>query len=137
MSEVKIVAAQREQSKASKKATADRLRAKKRRTKTVSINVDGDDMELTFSALSAHELDTLQAKYPPTPDQRAKGMAFDPDKFNPALVAACLADPAMTLEEVKDMWDSPDWSLGELQFLLNTAQDLCTEGLNIPFFDNA
>ncbi len=94
-------------------------------------------MELVFTALSSHELDELQAKYPPTSDQRVKGMAFDPEKFNPALVAACLSEPKMTVEEVQEMWMSPDWSLGELQFLYTTAQDLCTEGLNIPFFGSA
>ena len=132
-SEVKIVAAQREQSKKSKKATLDLLRGKKPRSKTVTIQIDGEQVEMVFSAISSHELDALQAKHTPSTEQRAKGSSFNPDTFPPALVAACSVDPKITEEEAKEIWASDAWSMGELAYLFDTVSGLCTEGLNVPF----
>ena len=130
---VKIVAKRQEQSKADKQATLDRLRSKKRRTKTISVQIDGEEMELTFAALSSHELDRLQSKHVPTTEQKARGLAFNPDTFAPALVAACSIEPELTETDTKEIWTSESWSTGELNYLFDTVSNLCMEGLNIPF----
>lgn len=131
--DVRIAASQREQSKASKKATLDLLRGKRRRTKTIPLEINGEKVEMTFAALSSHDLDALQGKHTPTAEQRARGLVFNPDTFAPSLVAACMIDPEMTEAEAKEIWASGAWSTGELNFLFETCSQLCMEGLDIPF----
>ena len=109
------------------------LLSKKRRTKTVKFGIGDDVIEMTFQALSAHELDALTSKHPPTAEQKVNGMVFNVDTFAPALVHACLVEPDLELDEVKAMWSSEDWSSGELATLFSTASDLCMDRLNIPF----
>lgn len=130
---VSTVAAQQEQSKASRKATLDLLRSKRRRTKTISLDINGQEAEFVFHALSASELDKLQAKYPPTAQQKLQGLAWNSDTFPPALVAACLQEPEVSAEEMVEIWTSGEWSTGELSTLFNTATALCMEGMDIPF----
>lgn len=130
---VDAVAAQQAQSKASKRATLDLLRSKKRRSKTIELTINGESVEFVFTALSAHDLDKLQAQHPPTAKQKLDGMAWNGDTFPPALVAACLSEPEVSLEEMNEIWVSGEWSTGELSTLFNTASSLCMEGMDIPF----
>lgn len=134
---VDAVAAQQVQSKASKRATLDLLRSKKRRTKTIPVNINGEDVEFELQALSAHELDKLQAKHQPTASQKLQGMAWNGDTFPPALVAACLVDPEVSAEEMTEIWTSGEWSTGELSTLFNAASNLCMEGMDVPFSGSA
>lgn len=136
MSEVKIVANQQAQSKADKKATLDKLRNKKRRLKVVKVQIDGDELEMSFAAISAHDLDRLQGQHVPTIEQKARGMAFNPETFAPALVAACSVEPKLSADDAKEIWESDAWSTGELNYLFDTVSALCMEGLNIPFTEN-
>lgn len=136
MSDVKIVAARNEQSKKSKKATLDLLKGKKPRSKTISIEISGEQVEMTFQAISSHELDALQAKHTPTTEQRVKGSSFNPQTFPPALVAACSVEPQLTEEDTKEIWESDAWSMGELAYLFDTVSELCTQGLNVPFTES-
>jgi len=134
---VSTVAARQDQSKASKKATLDLLRSKKRRSKTIAMSINGQTAEFTFTALGSHDLDALQAKHQPTPKQKIDGMSWNPDTFAPALVAACLQDPEVSEQEMKEIWESGEWSAGELGTLFNTASQLCMEGMDIPFTESA
>lgn len=132
----KTVSIQRKQSAQSKKATLDLLRGKKRRTREVEIQVNGEKVAMVFAAISAHDLDLLQGKHTPTVEQRARGMQFNPETFAPALVAACLTDPELSEADAKEIWESGAWSTGELSFLFDTASSLCMEGLNVPFTES-
>lgn len=113
--------------------TLDRLKRKRPRTKTITVAVDGEEIELTFKALSAEELDALQSKHKPTTEQRARGFAFNPNTFAPALVALCSYDPEMTLADTTEIWESPSWSTGELNQLFDTCSNLCMEGMQVNF----
>lgn len=130
---IDAVAAQQEQSKASKKATLDLLRSKQRRTKTIELEINGETVEFEFAAIGSHDLDKLQGKHKPTAQQKIDGLAWNSDTFPPALVAACLVDPEVTEAEMREIWESGDWSTGELSTLFNTASSLCMEGMDIPF----
>lgn len=125
------------QSKADRQATLDLLRGKKRRTKDLTIKIEDEEVTLKFQAISAKELDALSTKYKPTMDQKMEGARFNPDTFPPALIAACSVQPVMTFEEAKEIWESPEWSNGELATLFTTCLDLCNAGLDIPFTENA
>lgn len=130
--EVKIAAARQEQSKADKSDLLNRLRNKKRKAKTLEINLDGDIVTLKFEAISSRELDKLRAKHPPTQKQRAENLGVNLETFNPALVAATLVEPKVTEDEAVELFNSDRWSAGELAQIFNTASDVCMEGLDIP-----
>ena len=97
------------------------------------MSIDGDEVELTFQAISSSELDALQGKHAPTIEQKSRGFAFNPTTFAPALVAACSYEPKMTLDDTTEIWESEAWSMGELNQLFDTCSTLCMEGMTIPF----
>lgn len=135
--ETRTLTVRQNQSKADKQATLEMLRGKRRRTKDLKFKIGDDEVVLKFQAISAKELDALRSRHKPTMDQKMEGMQFNPETFPPALISACLVQPVMTYEEAKEIWDSDDWSQGELATLFGTAMDLQTEGLNVPFTENA
>lgn len=116
-----------------KTSTLDLLKNKKPRTKTISIAVGEDEVEMTFKAISSHELDKLQSKHKPTMEQKARGFAFNVNTFAPALVAACSVEPELTEADAKEIWESETWSTGELNHLFDTCSSLCMEGMQVPF----
>jgi hypothetical protein len=48
-------------------------------------------------------------------------IAWDPDKFPPALIADCSVEPKLTRKEVQELWDDEDWSPSDLAVLFGTA----------------
>jgi len=135
MSDIKITAAQQDQSKADKTATRDLLgllKSKKRKTSELSITINDEPLVLKFQAISATELDKLRAKHPPTKAQVASGQGINFETFQPALVAATLVDPAMTEDEAREMWTSDYWSSGELAQIFEASSEVCLAGLDVP-----
>lgn len=138
MSEAKNVQARQAQSKASKTATLDLLKNKKPATTTFSVYLTDDDGEqtevtLTYKAIGAIAYDKLVAKHPPKAEQRVEGATFNVDSFAPALIAACSVSPEISLEDAKEIWESPDWSRGDLMVLFRNAVELNNRGIDIPF----
>jgi hypothetical protein len=138
--DTKAVAARNKQSQASKRATVDLLKSKKRATTEFSIflNEGEDAVELTlqFQAIGAKAYDKLVAKHPPKPDQRAEGASFDMDSFAPALISAVSKDPEISPEDARDLWTSEEWSRGDLMVLFRNAIELNNRGIDIPFSEN-
>jgi len=130
---VKIQAARNEQSVQDKKSVLDQLKSKKRRSQTVTIDLNGSEVELKFEAISYKELDALQAKHPPTQDQRVNGASFNRNTFPPALIAACSVEPKITETDAREIWSSEEWSTGELNTLFDAVSGLCMKGLDVPF----
>lgn len=137
----KAVEARRKQSEKSKRATLDMLKNKHRATTEFSLflsDESGEQTEVTlkYQAIGQREYDKLVAKYPPTPEQRVDGASFNIDTFAPALIAACCVEPEMTLDDAKELWDSPEWSRGDVMVLFRNAVELNNRGLDIPFSAN-
>jgi hypothetical protein len=135
--EVKIQQARNEQAVASKKSVLDQLKNKKRRRDTLTMEIDGESVSMVFEAISYKELDALQAKHPPTQDQRIAGAAFNRNTFPPALVAACSLEPKLSEADTREIWTSEEWSTGELNTLFDTVSNLCMKGLDVPFTETA
>lgn len=140
--EVKTVEARAKQSAASKAATLDLLKNKSRATSKFTLYLNSEDgeqveVELKFRAIGLREYDKLVSKYPAKPDQVAEGATFNMETFAPALIAACAVEPEMEYEDAKALWDSPDWSRGDLMVLFRQAVDLNNRGLDIPFNESA
>lgn len=84
--------------------------------------------EFRFRGIGRAAYEALVDKHPPTAEQRMKAkasgfenIAWNPDTFPPALVAACLIEPDLAYEDVLGLWRSDDWNQAELQELLNAA----------------
>lgn len=123
---------------ASPVATLDDLLSKPRRTRSLDLQVPGPEGEarnlrVVAEALSGDDFDDLVAKYPPTKEQREKGFGWNPDEFLPRLIAATLTEPRLNVEQAKELWSSPNWSVGELSSLVAFCQRVNQESLGVPF----
>lgn len=131
--EVKIAAARQEQSKADKRSLLDRIRSKSRKRAELTVSLGDESVTFVFEAISADALDKLRAKHPPTKQQLADGQGVNIKTFNPALVAATLAEPErITEDEANEMFSLDNWSAGELQQIFDTAATVCLQGFDIP-----
>lgn len=137
----KTAEVRQKQSDASKRATLDQLKSKPRASTEFSIylsNGSGEQTEVTlrYQSIGMREYDRLVSKHPPKPEQRVDGASFDIDTFAPALISAVCVEPEITPSDAKEIWDSPDWSRGDLMVLFRNAVDLNNRGLDIPFSAN-
>lgn len=119
-------------------ASLDQLKKKQRKTKTLDINVVGDDGEaatvrMTFRAISGPEFDQLKSGCKPTQEDKKQGLDYNADAFAPKLIAATCVDPEMTQEDAQEIWVSEDWNRGERMQLFMAAMEVCTAGLDVPF----
>jgi hypothetical protein len=134
----KTTEARQKQSAADKRATIDELINKPRSTTEFSLylangNSEPKEVTLKYQAIGMRAYDKLVAKYPPKPEQRAEGSSFDIDTFAPALIAACAVEPEISIAQAKEIWDSEDWSRGDVMVLFRNAVELNNRGLDIPF----
>ena len=139
--EAQTVTARQKQSQSSKRATLDALKNKKRATTEFSLYLkddDGDHTEVTlkFQAIGARAYDKLVAKHPPKPEQRVEGASFNIETFAPALISAVSVDPEISPDDAQEIWESEDWSRGDLMVLFRNAVELNNRGLDIPFSEN-
>lgn len=134
----KTVESRQKQSQASKRATMDQLVNKPRSVTEFSLflsdgNGGTNEVTLKYQAIGMRAYDRLVAKHPPKPEQRAEGASFDIDTFAPALIASCSVEPEITPAEAKSIWESEDWSRGDVMVLFRNAVELNNRGLDIPF----
>jgi hypothetical protein len=128
---VKAVESQQAQSKASKRATLDLLRSKKKRTREVPFVLNDEEVTFAFASISAKRYDKLLTENPPNTEQRAAGAAYNMNTFAPALLAEVVSDPELTKAQWSEIWESPDWNRGELMTLFSEAVELCNTGLQL------
>lgn len=116
--------------KKTRRLTRDELLSKPVRTRDLTITFGGEDATVSLKAISNKEYDDLLLAHPPTKQQKEDDEAtYNPDSFNPALIAAVLDDPKLTEDEVKALYESEAWSRGELMNLFLACVSICTEGL--------
>jgi hypothetical protein len=134
----KTAEARQKQSSASKRATLDQLVNKPRSVTEFSLflsdgNGGTNEVTMKYQAIGMRAYDRLVAKHPPKPEQRAEGSSFDIDTFAPALIAACSVEPEISPAEAKQIWESEEWSRGDVMVLFRNAVELNNRGLDIPF----
>ena len=88
---------------------------------------------MRFRAIPGAQYDDLMAQNPPTEKQRARGEAYNPDTFAPALISAVSLEPKLSVDQVKEIWASEQWSSGERTNLFIQALSVCQSGLDVPF----
>ncbi len=137
----KVAEARAKQSAASRRATFEQLSSKKRAEQELTLTVQngkGDPTEVTmlFRAIGTKAYDKLLGKHPPRPEQKIEGASYNIDTFGPAIIAACSVEPELSEDEAKQLWDSDDWSRGEIMTLFRAAVEVCNKGLDIPFTES-
>lgn len=125
--------ARAKQSAASKRATFAKLSKKGRAQREVTVKIGDETLTLLFKAVSAKEYDKMLGDHPPTPKQKLEGQTYNLDSFGPALISAVCVEPDLSEDEAKAIWDSEDWSRGEIMTLFSHAVDICNQGMDIPF----
>lgn len=125
---VEAKAAQRE---SAKRATLESLRGKKPRRKEFSMEINGEEQSFLFVGLGNRKYDKLFNQFPPTNEQLARGEGTNIDKFAPELLARVSKEPELSTEQWTEIWNSEDWSRGELIALYNEAGYLCIEQASI------
>jgi hypothetical protein len=129
---------QRKYFMARKIATIEDLLNKPARTKEVVINVPtgksgNTDFVVTLKAIGSKAYDELLSSHPPTAAQKREGVTYNIDTFAPALISACSVTPALSEEQAKQIWDSGDWSRGELTEFFLACVEVNSKGLDVPF----
>jgi hypothetical protein len=121
-------------------ATIDQLLKKPQRVKTIPVAIQTDDggiveVAMRVRAIGSSEYDALLAEYPPTAKQKKDdpNTPYNPETFPPALIAACAAEPTMTVEQAEEIWKSEHWSRGELTTLFFGCMEVNARGLDVPF----
>lgn len=125
--------ARAKQSAASKRATFAKLSKKGRAEREVTVQIGGEQLTMLFKAISAREYDALLASHPPSPKQKIEGHTYNLDSFGPAIIAAVCVDPDLTEDEAKAIWESEEWSRGEIMTLFGHAVEICNQGMDVPF----
>lgn len=115
------------------RATMKALVGKKRAEREVTVTLDGKPATMLFRAIGSKEWDLLQSQHKPTKAQIEQGMQFNVDTFPAALLSRVCVDPAMDEEVWQEIFDSEDWSRGELGDLYNEAISLNNAGFSVPF----
>jgi hypothetical protein len=119
-------------------ATLEDLLNKPARTKDLVLriqNSDGKNVEVTLKlkAIGSQEYDDLLASNPPTAEQKRDNNTYNPDTFAPELIAACSVEPQMSAADATKLWNSPEWSRGEVTELFLACIEVCSKGLDVPF----
>lgn len=124
---------------AKKKPTTARAKPKKRvrtwaeikaakaaPTKVILIDLDdGAVAEFKFRALPRTRLRELVKEHE-IKDDADYPLGFDPEVLGPVLVAESLESPAMSGDEVRELYDDPAWSFAEVDKLFSTAWTMNT-----------
>lgn len=120
--------------KTTKLSVKDKLFAKKQTVKPIMLTVNGEQIELTAKALPENEYRDIRAQHPPkSKEDKAANNPWNSQTFPAALLAAAVTDPAMSAEEWTEIWESKDWSFGELQDLFTKVLTLTMAGFDVPF----
>lgn len=131
MSDTDALQVQSAQRAQSKRATIEALRDKKPRETELTAEVNGEKLSFLFRAISSRDYDKLMTANGPTKEQEARGQYYNPETFGPALLSRVCAEPKLEDSDWRGIWDSPDWSGGEITELFQEAINICGQGLNL------
>lgn len=68
---------------------------------------------IVVRSIPAEQLTALVAEHPPTKEQKTEAAQWNPETFQPALIAACAQDAGMTAEQWAHELTSGRWSTAE------------------------
>jgi hypothetical protein len=113
-------------------ATLEDLKAKPRRTKEVDIPIGESVLSIVVGSINTKAYDDLVSEHPPSKKDKDSGAMWNVETFAPAVMAACTINPPMTEEQALELWNSDDWSRGELFDWFMACIDVCNSGMRVP-----
>lgn len=124
---------QNAQREGAKRATLERMLAKRPARDDFTTTLPGDDEPVSFLYVAIGHIayDRLITKCPPTTEQLASGEAYNIDKFAPLLLSKVCREPVLDTEEWTQVWASEAWNRGEAMALFARAVELCNRGLSV------
>ncbi len=120
-----VTLAKQAQSAAAKRATIEDLRAKKPKRLEFTMEIDGEERSFVFVGYGGRKYDKLYNQFPATTEQLARGEGVNIDKFAPELLSRVCKEPELSVADWTEIWNSEDWTQGELISLYNQAGFLC------------
>lgn len=97
--------------------------------KAVPVDTPAGRRKVLLRALPAPDFDALVSEHPPIPgrDQTWQGipLRWNPERFQPALVAACMVEPDLSESEVTKLFAT--WNKASTKSLFDAALDLNEE----------
>lgn len=85
-------------------------------------------VEFVVRSIGRDRFEEILNDNPPTEQQKNKAKkdgeeepSWNPETFMPALMAASIVSPAITEEEMQEMWTSEDWNAAELFIIFAAA----------------
>lgn len=124
LAEIRVSAAPNDADRAADLETARaKLDAARERAKAATV-------EFKFQAIGRIAWEELVTDHRATSSEQAQfrklnpgggSLTWSPKTFPPAIVHASLVEPALSVEQVRALWDDPAWSDGETRALLEAA----------------
>lgn len=109
-------------------AAGEELEAAKSALEEAKVALDEESQEFVFRSIGRRAYSDLLMENQPTPTQVAEAKKagdgefnWNPDTFPVALLIASMISPAMDEADIKDIWESPDWSAAETMALFMAA----------------
>lgn len=107
-----------------------------RRLEVAKTDLETCTLKFVMRSIGRRRFEEIMSAHPAKPEQIEKArakmkaagkddeegeLAFDPDEFPPHLLAACMAEPELTIEEAQELWDSDEWNEPETTALFMAA----------------
>jgi hypothetical protein len=110
--------------------------SKPMRNRTYTMDSGDNKITVKVQAIGSKAWEALIAEHPAPKGQKQEPnegpTPWDKDTFPAALISACVVEPAMTVEQAQQVWDSDNFSLGEKRDLFQACIGICQDGLDIP-----
>lgn len=128
----------REQAEHDKKSVRSIFLEKKRREEKTKIQFGNEVIEIKALALSDPQIRKIRDQHPPRKgDVGDSNLGFNAKTFPAHFMSETYIEPELSREEWQGLWDSEDWSAGEIQALFDWAWGVSMKGFNVPFGDNS
>jgi hypothetical protein len=95
------------------KATGEDTTAAQAAVDEAQAQLDACWQPIVLRSIPAAQFTALVDEHPPTKEQKAEGAQWNPETFQPALIAACAQDAGMTAEQWTEELTSDRWSTAE------------------------
>lgn len=120
------------------RALAAELKIVEKKLKELDGEIQDAMYDFKFRAVNSTLIDEILSENQPTPKQLKEAAQkgedapmWNPDTMPPAIVAASLQDPELTLEEVQEMWEDENWNAAELLTLFEAAMTVNNTRVNV------
>lgn len=119
---------------AEKKSLRDKILSKKSTVRPVKVVINGEDEEFLVKALPERMVRELRISHPPiSAEDKKANSPWNTETFPPAFMAVAIQEPKLSEAEWGEIWNSDEWSLGEVRDLWDSVWQITGDGFDVPF----